>query len=702
MKHDSSRVALEFKAEREKQVKHHRELTVMWTSAVIVFSLLVAYFSMTSEAVRALERKVSWGLQFSLRDSMGRTPHLDQRLHVIMFDDSTVEIFKRSALSIQEWAKLLEYLDSHNPAAIYIDKIFGLLDDSREEIDEALSVFKKIRTPVSVGAFTTSVKIPGRDLVEVKDKKFSAKPFLNPVDGKISAKDVAHALKNAPLRDRSNSFVYGPIPEMRPFFRMGHIDYPKENQVYPMYKLGKTTVLPTLSMTGDVDFKFDGKKLNFAGERIPLLPDGGVLINWIPPSKIYEQGSPMGSAFAAVASGKRWEQIPQNAHIIIMPLAFTGNSDLQSSPYGVLPGGMIHVSILNSALTSTWLSQLKNAQFYLMLAVAMTAFLQLMRGVRAWISLFLFVGSIAIVSLFSFVHFSVDVPWITSCLVVGLSGVMNLAVRSLWELRRDNMLHDLEVKYEQLEREEQRLSKEMADAGRIAMALRPEEAPQWPDYWISAFHKGLDAASGDWYFFERSESGRYGHFVLCDITGHGVQAALVVSCCKTILSSMRLESREVFESHLFVEMYAKQLNQVLFMHGKGTHSTTLLGITIDFQTHTILALDCGHPFPLWHSLSGSRFHPMFAKANDPLGFSYHIDLRSERKEMKVGDSIIVHSDGVPLTKSRRILRRYFEELDSGILISAKKLYDAIMKALLRENNQTQFDDVSLVVIRRQA
>ncbi|MEY4064580.1 MAG: sigma factor regulator protein, partial [Pseudomonadota bacterium] len=567
---------------------------------------------------------------------------------------------------------------------------------------DAIPIFKKVRSPVSVGTFTTSVQIPGRDLVDGKDRKFSAKPFLTRSEAESTQRDIANALKFSPLKDRSSAFIYGPIPQMRPFFRMGHIDYPKENQVYPMYKLGKNQVLPTLSLSGNLDLKINGKSLISGGESIPLLPDGAALINWIPPAKIYEQGSPMASAFAAMASGKRWEQIPQNAHIIIMPLAFTGNSDLQSSPYGVLPGGMIHVSMLNSALTSNWLSQLKGAQYYLMLAVLLTAFLQMIRGVKAWIALFVFVVGIALSSLFAFVNFSVDVPWVTSSLVVGFSGVLNLAVRSLWELRRDALLNDLEVKYERLEIEEKRLSKEMADAGRIALALRPEEAPHWPDYWISAFHKGLDAASGDWYFFERSPSGRYGHFVLCDITGHGVQAALVVSCCKTILSGMRLESREVFESDLFVEMYAKQLNQILYSHGKGTHSTTLLGITIDFQTHTILALDCGHPFPLWHSLSGSRFHPMFAKANDPLGFAPDIELRSERKEMKVGDSLIVHSDGVPLTKSRRILRRYFEELDSGILISAKKLYDAIMRALLKENNQTQFDDVSLVVIRRQA
>jgi hypothetical protein len=70
--------------------------------------------------------------------------------------------------------------------------------------------------------------------------------------------------------------------------------------------------------------------------------------------------------------------------------------------------------------------------------------------------------------------------------------------------------------------------------------------------------------------------------------------------------------------------------------------------------------------------------------------------------VNVGDLVIVHSDGVPLSRSRRILKRYLDEVDSGIMISAKRLHDACAKEFVRTGHEPIQDDVSLVVFRRQS
>jgi serine phosphatase RsbU (regulator of sigma subunit) len=286
---------------------------------------------------------------------------------------------------------------------------------------------------------------------------------------------------------------------------------------------------------------------------------------------------------------------------------------------------------------------------------------------------------------------------------MAFTGVFTLSIRNLWEGRRDSLLLSLEGEFERLEKEEKRLAKEMADATRIALALKPEEAPEWPNYWISSFHKSLNEASGDWYFFERSASGRYGHFVLCDITGHGVQAALVVSSCKTILSSLRMSGSDAFESEKFVYEYARRLNSVLYLHGRGTHSTTLVGITFDFEANTMNYINCGHPFPVWHACNDTKKSVgLLGSVGDPLGFSEDLRIVSSLKSVSIGDVVIVHSDGVPLSRSRRILKRYFEEVDSGIMISAKRLHDASVREFVRTGHEPIQDDVSLVVFRRQS
>jgi serine phosphatase RsbU (regulator of sigma subunit) len=260
----------------------------------------------------------------------------------------------------------------------------------------------------------------------------------------------------------------------------------------------------------------------------------------------------------------------------------------------------------------------------------------------------------------------------------------------------------MEEDYDRLEKEERRLQKEMRDAARVASALMPENVPQWPGFEITGFHRSMSEASGDWYFFERSQSGRFAHFVLCDISGHGVQAALVVSGCKTILSMIRMSDSDVFDSDNFLMFYAEKVNKILFNHGRGGHTATLLGITYDFQTEKLYHLNCGHPFPIIHSMRGDKIEPLMVTPGDPVGFNEMLSAKVKVRTLKVGESLIAHSDGVPLTRSKTILKKYFKECEHTSLISARRLQEAIIKNCRKEHLEVPEDDASLVIMRRTA
>jgi len=697
------RLSSDFKTEKETQIRRFRRLTLVWTGVVLLLAMICAAAVAKSEKMRTLERQISWPLQFYLRDELGKGTKLDPRILVLMFDDSTVQRYNKSTLSMIEWAQLLTYLDKHNPASIYIDKIFGLVDDDFSTLKDALPRFRDLQARISVGAFTTSVKIPGRNPLDINVPQFSARNLLNDSVADVSDETVEKMLNRSGIKDRRSAYAYGPVPELREIFNQGHIEWHSENHIFPIYRLSERQILPTLALSGRVNLKLESNGISAGGQRIPLLTNGSLLVNWLRPEKVYAQASSVALALDAQKSGRVWERIPKNAHIIILPLAFTGNADFKASPYGPALGGTIHVAVLNSILTRAWIYELSASLHILLALVLAMGALQFLRGMRAWLSLLGAIVSVVVLSLYGFIYLAVDVPWVMASTFMAITGVCTLSIRNLWDSRRDSLLLLLEGEFERLEKEEKRLAKEMADATRIALALKPEDAPEWPQYWISSFHKSLNEASGDWYFFERSTSGRYGHFVLCDITGHGVQAALVVSSCKTILSSLRMTTDDSFESEKFVEEYARRLNSVLYMHGRGTHSTTLVGITFDFQTHTITYINCGHPFPIWHSCNDSRKSVgLLGSVGDPLGFGEELQIVSSSKTVNVGDLVIVHSDGVPLSRSRRILKRYFEEIDSGIMISAKRLHEASLKEFVRTGHEPIQDDVSLVVFRRQS
>ena len=693
--------SVEFKKQRMTAVARFQRLNHLWSFIIVASALFAGLFALSSSHMRDLERRMTWEALFRLRESVNRSPKLDERIRVLMFDDSSVQAFKKSSINFREWAALFTFLESYHPATIYVDKIFGLLDDETSSLYASLPALRMLRTRVSVGAFTHSQKIPSREPLDLDLPQFQARRYLPDSISDVSEELLKKRVNEAGLKDRSTANAYGPLPELRSFFHQGHIDYPTTNHVFPMYTLSEDKLLPSLALSGRINLKIEQGGLVASGVKIPILPDGSVLVNWLNPARVYESAIPFTAPFDAIRKGEKWDRLPAASHVVILPLAYTGNSDFKDSPYGQVPGGMVQISVLNSALSGQWLSELPFSKLVFIISVLLVGLVQFIRGAKAWLVLLATVCLVVFSGVCSFVWLSYDSPWMACALIDLSAGVAVLSLRSRWEQKRENLMNQLERDYAQLETEEQRLAKELKDAARIAQALNPEPAPEWPKFVVSGFYKSISEASGDWYFFETSQSGRYGHFVLCDITGHGVQAALVVSSCKTVLSMMRAAKDSIFESTDFLQEYASRLNKILFSHGHGSHSTTLIGLTFDFHTNKMYCINCGHPFPILHSIQkGEKTIAFFAKVGDPIGYLETLETVLQVRDVLPGDCVIAHSDGLPLSRNRRILSRYFEELDNGLMISAQRLHDAFWRAMRKQSGEGPSDDASVVVFKR--
>src|SRR5690606_37968021 len=104
---------------------------------------------------------------------------------------------------------------------------------------------------------------------------------------------------------------------------------------------------------------------------------------------------------------------------------------------------------------------------------------------------------------------------------------------------------------------------ELRPANEISRVSLPSQTPRWQELEIGPFHKPMTMGSGDWYTFEVSPSGNLMHYIMCDISGHGVQAAIIVSTCKTVMSMLVTEQPELLESPTFIEKYVEVLNKTL-------------------------------------------------------------------------------------------------------------------------------------------
>lgn len=692
---------LNLKKEREAIFRNSRRVMLTSSVVILIVGVLVSYFASRSHFVRELERQIAWPLQFSLRDQLGKAPVLSSDLTVIMFDDSTVEALKKPYLNFSEWASVLSYLDSHKPAGIYIDKIFGVIDGDVAQVRNSLPALRMLRTRVAAGVYSSAVKIPGRPSLDLSGSQYSARHFLPESYSDVSEDTLEALVRNAPVKDITNRLIYGPTPELRSIFMNGHIDWPTAHEIVPLYKSGSSAIMPALSLAGDIGLKIESSSLSVNGKQMPLTSEGALLVNWLNPNVVYSKAVTLLDVLTRANSQSKWSRIQENSHILILPQAFTGSADFIASPYGPAFGGMVHASVLNSVLSHRFLAPKRDSFLYFVLLVFLGVALQRLRGLQGWGTLFFASLALTANAFIQFVYFSRDVPWFFGNTIFLFSGISVLSLRAYGEKRKTALLFQMEQENERLIKEETRLSNEMADAAKIAQALLPESTPDWSGYWISGFHKSASKLSGDWYFFEKSSSGRYGHFVLCDITGHGVQAALVVSCCKTILTELRLEKSSVFDSPQFGLEYAARLNSVLFRHGQGRHSTTFISVTFDFFEGSVSVVNCGHTFPVWHNQGDKQWGALRpVTVCDPLGFHEEAQIQVTKRDLERGGTLIVYSDGTLIFRHRRILRRYFQELDAGIQIPAKRLLDAIVKENLRRGLGGLEDDASLVVFKR--
>lgn len=251
--------------------------------------------------------------------------------------------------------------------------------------------------------------------------------------------------------------------------------------------------------------------------------------------------------------------------------------------------------------------------------------------------------------------------------------------------------------------EKRRMEVELQEAAEIAKAFLPDSIPQWNSFDIAVHHKPFTESSGDWFAFEQAPSGRLFHCVICDITGHGVQAAIIVSACKTVLSSMLASDPLALESPDFVERYARTLNFTLFSQGAGHHTATLLGLTFEPATETIRYLSAGHPPAMLmpcKSEPGKRPTALVSR-NNVLGISADFTGKAQSQAFRSGDQVIAYTDGLPLVTHARVLGKFMAEHREAKDLQQlpKALYDAIWAVETEKTKKSPDDDVSIIWFR---
>ncbi len=240
------------------------------------------------------------------------------------------------------------------------------------------------------------------------------------------------------------------------------------------------------------------------------------------------------------------------------------------------------------------------------------------------------------------------------------------------------------------ERSRQQMEDELAVARRIQQGLLPRQLPNTG--WIQAEGSSSPCheVGGD-YFDLVPASPDVWVFVIADVAGKGVSAALVASFLQGAFLAGAPESG--------IGCVLSRINEFLADRGPESRHATVFHGSLD-RDGLLTYANAGHCQPLVVSRSGLI---ALAATSMPLGLVHGTPFRTETLRLQPGDKLVLYSDGV--TEASNPAGEFFgiERLRDAVRAArgrtCAEMYRTVM-ANVREfiGNTDQHDDLTLVVV----
>jgi sigma-B regulation protein RsbU (phosphoserine phosphatase) len=245
------------------------------------------------------------------------------------------------------------------------------------------------------------------------------------------------------------------------------------------------------------------------------------------------------------------------------------------------------------------------------------------------------------------------------------------------------------------ERQRQRLEQELDIAREIQQALLPRGFREFPHLAISAVNTPCHAVGGD-YFDVFPMSDDRTAFVIADVAGKGIGAALLTTMLQGALTGMTLGTDPA--------RVIQHINDFLCQHAEvGKYATLFFGM-LDREGN-LDYLNAGHPSPLL--LRGGVISEIFTQGSYPVGLIPTATYVAVREKLEPGDTLVLFSDGVTEAADPQEqmygVPRLSEALaglqDAPLEQLQKRVVDSVEKFA---RGADQADDITLLFIRYHA
>ena len=145
-------------------------------------------------------------------------------------------------------------------------------------------------------------------------------------------------------------------------------------------------------------------------------------------------------------------------------------------------------------------------------------------------------------------------------------------------------------RFEHERRQNLRFARDAEEARLLQQSLLPNRSLLLPEFYAAAAYMPAGAVGGDWYDYIELENGRWG-FVLADVSGKGMAAALLMSATRGLLRSLAHSASGPGD-------LLGRLNRLLLRDFPGGRYVTMIYGVLDPAARTLTFANAGHPWPL--------------------------------------------------------------------------------------------------------
>jgi serine phosphatase RsbU (regulator of sigma subunit) len=277
----------------------------------------------------------------------------------------------------------------------------------------------------------------------------------------------------------------------------------------------------------------------------------------------------------------------------------------------------------------------------------------------------------------------------------------------------NSMTKQLQEAFAKIDRQNQdlaqanlRMKNDLDAAARVQQTLLPDNLPEVPGLHFAWSYKPCDELAGDALNIVRINDDLIAAYLL-DVSGHGVPAALLsVTVTRglnphagsaTSLVTGLGSNPEVVEP----VQVASRLNALYPMESNGGHYFTMIYGILDVNTRKFCFTVAGHPGPIL----ASKGQP--PRRLDVTGFAIgmveDVEFEEAEIELKPGDRLILHSDGLTeeVNKEGNMFgdERLLNAIAEGQTLSLNDSIDSLVKKVIAWRGEDHLrDDVSVLAI----